>query len=77
MSLSPQDRRRRLASKRVNESLKLAANFLNAIAIGVVGAAFIVPGVTDFATVRWIWIPAGLVLHLVGHMLLQSLRSED
>ncbi len=77
MSLTAKDRRRRLAARRINERLKLTANFLNAIGIGVVGAAFIIPGVTDLATVRWSWIPAGLALHLVAHLLLQSLRSED
>jgi hypothetical protein len=39
MSPTPRDQRRRLAAKRMNERLKLLAGFLNAIGIGVVGAA--------------------------------------
>lgn len=77
MGLSPRDRRRRLAAKRVNERLKLGAAFLNAIGIGVVGAAFIIPGVADLTAVRWAWLPFGLALHGLGHVALSFLKSED
>jgi putative exporter of polyketide antibiotics len=77
MSLTPKDRRRRLAAKRINERLKLTANFLNAIGIGVVGAAFIIPGVTDLTAVRWDWLPFGFTLHVLAHVALSFLKSED
>lgn len=77
MSQIPSDKRRRLAAKRMNERLRLAANFLNAIGIGIVGAAFIVPGMTDLSTVRWSWIPVGIILHSVAQLLLQLLQAED
>jgi hypothetical protein len=46
MSLDP-DAQRRLQAKRANERVKLLYSTANALAIGMVGAAFIVPGITS------------------------------
>ena len=68
---------RKLKAKRHNERVKLAASALNTLAIGIIGAAFIVPGVTSLDNVRWVWIPAAFILHLIGQVLLGTLKSED
>ena len=76
---------RKLAANRINERLKLLANLLNSLAIGVIGAGVIVPGVRDpthvtLQTLTWqtlTWIAIGLVLHLVGQMVFAFMRSED
>lgn len=51
MSLDP-EQRRRLDSKRFNERVKLAYTTVNAFAIGIVGAALIVPGVSSAGACR-------------------------
>ncbi|TXM77340.1 hypothetical protein FV218_05675 [Methylobacterium sp. WL69] len=71
---------RKLAAKRVNERLKLLANLLNALGIGVIGAGVIVPGVHDPTRITLqtlAWIATGLVLHLLAQGVLAFLRSED
>jgi hypothetical protein len=69
--------KRKLRAKRTNEHLKLVASFLNTLALAVIGAAFVIPGVTSLESVRWIWIPAGIILHLCAHVPLRLLKSED
>lgn len=71
------DTERKLAAKRTNERVKMLAGTLNALAIGILGAAFVVPGVTSLENVRWIWIPAALVLHLMAYVAYRFLKSED
>jgi hypothetical protein len=68
---------RKLRAKRANEHLKLVASFLNTLSLAVIGAAFVIPGVTSLQGVRWLWIPIGIVLHLGGHIPLRLLKSED
>jgi hypothetical protein len=68
---------RRLRAKRTNEHLKLAVSFLNTLSLAIIGAAFVVPGVTSFNNVRWVWIPVGVLLHLVAHLMLRLRKSED
>jgi hypothetical protein len=53
---------------------------MNAVAIGMLGAAFIVPGVSSLVSLlepqRWIWILIAVALHSVTY-LHRLLRSED
>ena len=75
--LDPIASERKLKARRANEHLKLMASFLNTLSLAVIGAAFVIPGVTSLQGVRWIWIPAGLVLHLAAHLPCVSCKSED
>ena len=68
---------RRLGAKRLNERQKLIASFLNTLSLAVIGAAFIGPGVGSLEAVRWSWLPVGFVLHLLAHVALNRLKSED
>ena len=81
MSLTDEDRRRRLAAKRNNERVKLGATALNAIAIAIVSVAVVLPAISApdlLLTGRaWILLLAAIVLHLVAHAALSFLRSED
>lgn len=60
-----------------NERLKLAANFLNAIAIGLIGIAVLRPmvetGAVDYIALA-AWTFAGLALHSLAHYVLGYLR---
>jgi hypothetical protein len=62
---------RRLAAKRVNERLKLVYTSINALAIGIIGAAVIVPGVSSPASLlepqRVIWFIAVAALHIMAN----------
>ena len=75
--VDPEASARKLRAKRTNEQVKLTAFSLNTLSLAVVGAAFVIPGVTSLENVRWIWIPVGLVLHLLAHLLLGFMKSED
>jgi hypothetical protein len=71
---------RKLAAKRINERLKLLASFFNALALGVIGAGFIVPVVNEpgrLISPQLPWLGLGLVLHLSAQGVLLFLRSED
>jgi hypothetical protein len=68
---------RKLRAKRTNEHLKLVVTSLNTLSLAVIGAAFVIPGVASLENVRWIWIPAGIVLHVIAHLPLRLLKSED
>jgi hypothetical protein len=74
--MSPEDKQRRLLAKRNNERVKLAAGFLNTLGLTILGATFVLPSVTG-GRLEWIWIPVGIVLHLVAQALVRLLRSED
>lgn len=80
MSLDP-DTRRKLAAKRTNERVKLGYTTVNALAIGVLGAAVIVPGVSSVASLlefqRWIWLIIAMALHMLAQMIVGLLRSEE
>lgn len=78
MSLSDEDKVRRLAAKRNNERVKLAAGTLNAMALTTFGAAFILPSINGAAApLSVIWIPAVAALHLGAHAVFRFMRSED
>jgi len=72
---------RKLHAKRANERVKLLYSTVNALAIGMVGAAFVVPGVTSADALlepqRWIWILIAVALHSVAYLIVGWLRSED
>lgn len=78
MALSPEDIERRIRAKRGNERLKLLASTFNTVGLTLVGTAIVVPmvagGLTAYA-VAWIIVAAGL--HLLAHVTLGRLHSED
>ena len=74
------DAQRRLANKRYNERIRLIYTAANTLALGIIGAAFIVPGVSSVATIfetqRAIWfLAAGL--HILAQVVVGFLRSEE
>jgi hypothetical protein len=68
---------RKLRARRTNERVKLVSSSLNTVALAILGAAFIVPGVVLLEAVRWMWIPVAFILHLGAHLALRFLKSED
>lgn len=74
-------RRNKFAAKRFNEHVKLLASFLNALALGVIGAGLIIPtvsgGIGLLTTDSVIWILIGLALHLGAHIVLLRLKNEE
>jgi hypothetical protein len=77
---APNPSARKLAARRWNEHLKLIATSLNTIALGIVGAAYVIPGVAGTFSMdlpRLIWLFYALVLHLASHAVLRFFRSED
>lgn len=72
---------RKLAAKRFNERLKLFASFLNALAIGVVGTAIVIPVIQQAETMvqlqRAAWFFLGLCRHLCAQSVFSGMRSED
>lgn len=78
MSLTEEDRRRRLGAKRIHERLRLVAGTLNAVAITSFGAAVVLPVIQHASAAPFlVWIPLALGLHLSAHVVLHFLRSED
>ena len=75
------DQRLRLAAKRHNESVKLVATSLNAIALAVLGTAFVIPAIGNIAVLSspgpWILLFVAIVIHLVAHAVVRLLRSEE
>ena len=80
MTIDP-DARRKLSAKRTNERIKLLYTTANALAIGVLGAAIIVPGVSSLASLldlqRGIWLLVAAALHCTALLIVWLLRSED
>ncbi|MDX7953732.1 hypothetical protein P7D22_21440 [Lichenihabitans sp. Uapishka_5] len=76
-----EDARRRLAAKRNNESVKLSATSLNAVALAILGAAIIVPGVNHTGSLAsadtLILLFVAFTLHLMAHLTFRLLRSEE
>jgi len=72
---------RKLAAKRQNERIKLVASALNAISLGIIGAAIIVPGTTSIASLvepsRLGWFVVAFAIHLGAQFAFSFLRSED
>ena len=75
------DAQRRLANKRYNERIRLIYTAANTLALGIIGAAFIVPGVSSVATIfetqRAIWFLAAAGLHVLAQAVVGFLRSEE
>lgn len=72
-----------LKNKRFNERVRLLASTFNILAIAFVIYAVLAPAVfwsnyvSFIDATTWIWIMAGLVLHLAAHHLLGALQLED
>lgn len=78
MTLAPNDIERRIRAKRLNERLKLSASSINTVGLTALAAAVIVPltgGSLSLSALVWFLIAAGL--HLVSHVVLGYLKSED
>lgn len=62
-----------------NERLKLAANFLNAVSIGLIGIAILRPvietGATSYSALAG-WTGIGLAIHGVAQYILGFLRKD-
>jgi hypothetical protein len=72
------DADRRLAAKRLNEHLRLLVTSLNALALTMFGAAFILPSVSgtpEDPLLFWILTAAGL--HFLAHSLIRIMKSEE
>ena len=73
-------RARKLAAKRANERIRLLAGFLNALAIAVAGAGFIITAVSHpdrIAAVSFVWCLVGVALRPFAQAALSFRRSED
>lgn len=73
---NPDDPRRRLRAKRQNERVKLGASF-NTVALAILGAALILPSVSGGDAVHWNWVLPAIILHLLAHIALSFLKSEE
>jgi membrane protein YqaA with SNARE-associated domain len=69
------------SAKRFNESVKLTANSVNALALAAVGAAVILPLIRNelpsFGSNQMTWIVGAMVAHLLAHAILGLMKSED
>ncbi|MEM6665759.1 MAG: hypothetical protein AAF638_05085 [Pseudomonadota bacterium] len=80
MEHEPRDR---YAAKRFNESVKLTSTTANALALGILGYAVIVPlargeGTEVVLSANGVtWILLGIVLHIMAHGILRTLKPED
>ncbi|HEY8563958.1 MAG TPA: hypothetical protein VIL65_00530 [Beijerinckiaceae bacterium] len=79
--ISPETSARKLAAKRTNERVKLLASSLNALSLGVAGAAIVIPGVSEPGSLlelkRLVWFFVAAGLHLSAQYVFRYLRSED
>lgn len=75
------DQERRLAAKRNNERVKLLANAVNAAALAVLGAAFIIPAVNNPASLLapgpWLLLLLAVAIHASAHAVFGLFRSEE
>lgn len=78
MSLTSEDKARRLAAKRFNERVKLVVVTVNAMALTTLGAALILPALNPaLPRTSSFWILLAVGLHLIAQALFQLLRSEE
>ena len=81
--IADEDDIRRLEARKHNEKTKLRASLYNALAVALIGAAFIFPVIRDedFAALleirTWVWILAGVGLHSLAYRQIDRLRRED
>jgi hypothetical protein len=77
----PSTAERKLAAKRFNERVKLGASFLSTLAVGILGAAVIVPlfspGIRPSVPAVGAGILVGVSLHPLAQWVFRFLRSED
>lgn len=75
------DQRRKLAARRTNKRLRLLTSAMNTLAVGIVGAAMIVPGINSAAALlelhRFAWLATALTLHVSAVFVLRWLKSEE
>lgn len=75
------DQDRRLAAKRNNERVKLLANAVNATALAVLGAAFVIPALTNPISLLspgpWLLLLLAVAIHSTAHAVFSLLRSEE
>ena len=64
------------ASKIRNERRRLFAAFMNALALGAIGAAFLKPGMDVEIILRVFYLFYGAYLHLVAQFALSRLEDE-
>ena len=63
-----------------NERVKLRANFLNALALGFIGFAFLRPlieGTLSVGLLTVAYLATGLALHGMAHYILRYLEKDD
>lgn len=72
-------RKRKHASKRFNERVKLLATLLNNSGVATLAGVVILPLANGniSPTLTLLWIPAVIALHLLAQIVLTLLRSED
>ncbi len=75
MSLTEADKARRLAQPRFNERVKLIVTSLDAIALAILGAAFILPGTANVANL--LSIESWFCFSLLSAYILEHRRSSD
>jgi hypothetical protein len=73
---------RKLAAKRINEHVKSFYSFANTLGAATIGAAYIVPAVTNGTDKVGLdgpsWVAVGVFLHIIGHLALRLfMRSEE
>jgi hypothetical protein len=51
--------------------------FVNTAALAILGAAFIVPGISGMDSIHWNSVPVAFILHLCAHAALSLLKSEE
>ncbi|MEO1681591.1 MAG: hypothetical protein AAFU80_25900 [Pseudomonadota bacterium] len=63
-----------------NERVKLFAQFLNALSLGMIGFAILRPATESFRLVgleAWLWGALGLLIHGCAHYILGKLRKDE
>ncbi len=71
----------RLAARKLNEQTELSATALNALAVALIGAAIIIPGVRDLSSLlSWqplLLLSVALTVPIGARRFLLLLRSEE
>ena len=72
----------KLAAKRYNERVKLTAGAINALGLALIISGMVFPVVRAGAPealarpFTWIWVLAGMTLHVIAHVVLGLLKNE-
>ena len=74
------DQERRLAAKRSDERVKLAATSLNAIGLAVLGTAFVIPAINNPSSLLspspWLLFLLAILIHSLAQGVFRLLRTE-